>query len=97
MTKLTAKQQLDWQYFSKAKKGAMFSRDNTWTNAAKMGQEEWYDMYVRPFHRELALVGMRVLAQVISACSCENSWSAHGHIHSEVRNRLAPATTEKPV
>ena len=45
----------------KAKKGAMFSRDNTWTNAAKMGQEELYEMYVRPFHRELSLVGMRQL------------------------------------
>ena len=30
-----------------------------------MGQEEWYKMYVRPFHCELALVGMQVLAQVI--------------------------------
>ena len=28
-------------------------------DAAKMGQEEWYEMYVRPFHRELSLVGMR--------------------------------------
>ena len=25
------------------------------------------------------------------------NWSAHGHIHSEVRNKLAPATTEKLV
>ncbi len=25
------------------------------------------------------------------------NWSADGHIHSEVRNRLAPATTEKLV
>ena len=31
------------------------------------------------------------------AASCESNWSAHWHIHSEVRNRLAPATTEKPV
>ena len=23
----------------------MFSRDQKWTNAAKMGQEEWYEMY----------------------------------------------------
>ena len=54
-------------------------------------------MYVSPFHPELAMVGMRVLSQVISASSCERNWSAHGHIHSEVRNRLAPATTEKLV
>ena len=62
-----------------------------------MGPEEWYEMYVRPFHPELALVGMRVLSQVISASSCERNWSAHGHIHSEIRNSLAPATTEKLV
>ena len=54
-------------------------------------------MYVLPFHPELALVGMRVLSQVISASSCERNWSAHGHVHTEVRNRLAPATTEKLV
>ena len=36
----------------------MFSRDTTLTNAAKMGLEEWYEMYVRPFHPELALVGI---------------------------------------
>ena len=54
-------------------------------------------MYARPFHSELALAGMRVLAQIISVSSCARNWSAHGHIQSEVRNRRAPATTEKPV
>ena len=44
----SAKAQRDWQFFDKAKKGAMFSRVNTWTNAAKMGREEWYEMYVGP-------------------------------------------------
>ena len=58
---------MDWQCFYNAKKGAMFSRDNRWTNAAKMGQEEWYKLNVRPA------------------------------LDSEVRNRLAPAKTEKPV
>ncbi len=62
-----------------------------------MGPEEWYKLYVRLNYPELALVGMLVLSQVISASSCERQWSAHGHIHSEVRNRLAPATTEKLV
>ena len=57
----STKAELHWQCFYKAKKGAMFSRDNTWTSAAKMGQEELYEMYVRPFHRELSLVGMRQL------------------------------------
>jgi hypothetical protein len=68
-----------------------------WQNAVQMPAEEWFNLYVRPYHPELALVGMRVLSQVISASSCERNWSTHGHIHSEVRNRLAPATTEKLV
>ena len=50
----SARAQLDWQCFYRAKKGAMFSRETIWTNAAKMGLEEWYEMYVRPFHSELA-------------------------------------------
>ena len=50
---------MHWHYFYKAEKGAMFSRDNTWTNAAKVGQEERYEMRVNPFHRELSFVRMR--------------------------------------
>ena len=68
----SAKVQLDWKCFFKAKKGTMFSRDNRWTNAANMGQGEWYKIYVRPFHFQLVLVGM-----LVSACSCESNWSAH--------------------
>jgi hypothetical protein len=89
----SSKAQLDWKCFYKAKKGTMFSRETTWTNATRMGPEEWYEMYVTPFHPELALVGMQILSQVIYASSCERNWSAHEHIHSEVCNRLAPATT----
>ena len=40
---------------------------------------------------------MRVRSQVISASSCERNWSAHGHIHTKIRNSLDPATTEKLV
>ena len=40
----SAKAQLDWQCYYKAKKGAMFARDTTWTNASQMGPEEWYEM-----------------------------------------------------
>ena len=97
MEQAAAKAQLDWLCIYKTKQGPMFSRETVWTNAAKMGPEEWYEMYVSPFHPELAMVGMRVLSQVISASSCERNWSAHGHIHSEVCNSLAPATTEKLV
>ena len=70
----------------------MFSIDNILTN----GQEEWYKMYVRPFHREL---GSRHSSSGAGnfASSCDSIWSAYGHIHSEVSNRPAPATTEKPV
>ncbi len=42
------------------------------------------------------MVGM-VLSQVISASRCERNGSAHGHIHSKMRNRRDPATTEKLV
>ena len=52
-------------------------------------------MYAEPWHPELAIVEMRVLSQVISASSCEQNRSAHGKIHSKMRNRLEPATTEK--
>ena len=91
----SAKAQLDWQYFYKAKKCTMFSRETTWTNAARMGPEEWYEMYVTPFHPELALVGMRVLSQVISASSFFKETVLPMDTFTEVCNRLAPATTEK--
>ena len=54
-------------------------------------------MYVKPWPPELAMVGMRVLSQVIYASSCERNWSAHGHIQTKIRNKLSPATTEKLV
>ena len=38
-----------------------------------------------------------VQSQVISAPSCEPNWSAHGHIHTKIHNRLEPASTEKLV
>ena len=36
-------------------------------------------------------------SQVISASSCERNWSAYGHIHTKICNRLDATTTEKPV
>ena len=88
--------QLDWSCAYKAKAGIL-QNETVWANATKMPSEAWYEMYVKPWHPELAMVGMRVLSQVISASSCERNWSAHGHIHSKIRNRLEPATTEKLV
>ena len=60
-----------------------------------MGLEEGYEMRVGPFQPELGLIGMQVLSLVISASSYERNWTAHGHVHSEVRNRLAPAMNKK--
>ena len=55
------------------------------------------EMYMKPRHQELAMVGMRVLSKVISASSCERNWSANGHIHSKIRNKQEHETTEKLV
>ena len=52
---------------------------------------------LKPLHPELAMVGMRILSQVISASSCDRKWSAHGHIHTKICNKLGPETTEKLV
>jgi hypothetical protein len=92
----SAKAQLDWSCAYKAKAGIL-QTETVWANAAKMPPEAWYELYVKPWWPELTLVGMRVLSQVISASSCERNWSAHGHIHSKIRNRLDPATNEKLV
>ena len=48
-------------------------------------------------HPELAMVGMPVLCQLISASSCERKWSAHEHIQTKIHNKLSPETTEKLV
>jgi hypothetical protein len=92
----SAKAQKDWHCAYKERTGVL-RNESTWKNAAEMPPEKWYHSYVKPWHPELAQVGMRVLSQVISASSCERNWSAHGHIHSRVRNQLAPETTEKLV
>ena len=51
-------------------------------------------MYVKPWHPESAMVGMRVLSQEISVSSC---CSAHGQIQTNILNKLSPETTEKLV
>ena len=66
-------------------------------HAERRQAEAWYEMHVKPWHLELAMVGMRILSQVISASSCERNWSAHGHIHTKICNKLGPETTEKLV
>ncbi len=74
---------------------AHFLKRSHWTDTAKISADEWYRLYVGPYQPALELVGLRLPS--VSASSCERNWSAHGHIRSEVRNRIAPATIEKPV
>ena len=54
----------------------LLQNETVWANAAKMPPEAWYEMCVKPWHPELAMVGMRVLSQVISASCCERNWPA---------------------
>ena len=88
--------QLDSSSANKEKAGIL-QNGTVWANTAKMSPEAWYEMYVKPWHLELARVGMRVLSLVFTASSCERNWSAHGHIHKKIRNRLDPAPAEKLV
>ena len=88
--------QLDWSCASKAKAGVL-QNETVWANAAKMPPEAWYEMYVKPWHPELAMVGMRVLSQVIFVSSCERNWSTHRHIQTKILNKLSPEKTEKLV
>ena len=55
---------------AKVYNAGILQNETVWANAAKMPPEAWYEMYVKPWHPELAMVGMRVLSQVISASSC---------------------------
>ena len=66
------KAQLDWSCAYKAKAGILQNED-VWANAANMGLEAWFEMYLMPLHPELAIVGMRALSQLISASSCERN------------------------
>ena len=90
--------QLDWSCAYKEEAGILQNK-TVWANAVnlKMLPEAWYEIYLKQWHPELALVEMCVLSQVISASSCEHNWSAHRHIHTKNLNRLDPATTEKLV
>ena len=66
----SAKAQRDWSCAYKEKAGIL-QNETVWANAAKMPPEAWHQMYVKPWHPELARVGMRVRSQVISVSACE--------------------------
>ena len=55
---------MDWE------KAGILQNETVWANAGKMPPEAWYEIYVKPWHQELARVGMQVLSRVISASSC---------------------------
>ena len=57
----SAKAQLDWHCSFKSKTG-IFLNNTLRTNTATMLSEQWYELYVIPWHSELAGEGMRVLA-----------------------------------
>ncbi len=66
-----------------------------WANAAKMGPEAWYEMYVKPWHPEFEL-GMFPLKSFLRHRASETG-PPHWHIDSKICNRLEPETTEKLV
>jgi hypothetical protein len=47
--------------------------DTAWSDSARFCPEEWYKLYVRAYHPDLALLGIRVLSQIISASSREGT------------------------
>ena len=47
--------QLDWSYAYK-EKAIILQNETVCANAAKMPPEAWYEMYVKPWHPELARV-----------------------------------------
>jgi hypothetical protein len=54
--------------------------------------QEWYDLYVRPYLPEVALVAMRVLSQVISASSCESNCSWPNSLCATGSRQLRPSS-----
>ena len=54
--------QLDWSYAYKGK-ARILQNETMCANDVKMPPEAWYEMYVKPWHQELARVWLRVLFQ----------------------------------
>ena len=47
----------------KAKTGIL-QKETVWANTAKMQLKAWHDMYVKPWHPQLAMVGTYVLSKL---------------------------------
>jgi hAT family C-terminal dimerisation region len=68
-------------------KEGIFGRPPTMLAAQSMPAYKWWQTFGIGVP-ELRLVAMRVLSQVVSACSCERNWSTFDFIHNRRRNRL---------
>lgn len=61
--------------------------DSTETATKILPPHEWWKTH--GYHLQpLAMVAMRLLAQVPSASACERNWSAYKFVHSQKRNKL---------
>jgi hypothetical protein len=67
----------------------LFGSDAATRDRSKWPAHQWWEMYGAG-HPQLQQMAVRVLSQVISACSCERAWSAYDFIHNKRRNKLAP-------
>jgi hypothetical protein len=78
----------DWHCEYKDRTGIL-QRESTWTNAADMPPVE----LLCEAWASWVSSGGDVLFQHVAASLCEQHWSAHGHIHSKVCNKLLLETT----
>jgi hypothetical protein len=59
--------------------------------ARSMPAWQWWELNQSMFP-DLAPIAIRVVAQVVSATSCERNWSTFGYLHTASRNRMLPKT-----
>jgi hypothetical protein len=77
-------------YASFRAKEVQFARPRAVADADVMPAHQWWDTHAGA-HPELQRVAKRLLAQPVSACTCERNWSAYDFIHNKRRNRLTAA------
>lgn len=76
----------------KAHRG-FFSRDSLWEAAQHVSPSTWWQGLCEK--QPLNVLASKLLNIPPSSAASERNWSAHGRIHTKVRNRLSPSTTEK--
>ena len=77
-------------YASFRSKEVVFGRQRAVEDAGVMPAHQWWETHAGA-HPQLQRVAKRLLAQPVSACTCERNWSAYDFIHSKRRNRLTAA------